>query len=82
MDNSACYLVSAILICLEYLWMGIFYRSEHRILFASFAIKSTFVVVEVALAIGFGVCGRHVDQRNASAVLEWGMPPSCIVSSV
>ena len=82
MDNSACYLVSAILICLEYLWMGIFYRSEHRILFASFAIKSTFVVVEVALAIAFGVCGRHVDQRNASAVLEWGMPPFCIVSSV
>ena len=53
--------------------MGIFYRSEHRILFASFAIKSTFVVVEVALAIAFGVCGRHIPQRNASAILEWGM---------
>lgn len=82
MDYSACYLVSAILICIEYLWLGIFYRSEHRILFASFAIKSTFVVVEVALAIAFGVCGRHIAQRNASAILEWGMPPSRIVSLV
>ena len=82
MDYSACYLVSAILICIEYLWLGIFYRSAHRILFASFAIKSTFVVVEVALAIAFGVCGRHVAQRNASAILEWGMSPSLIASLV
>ena len=73
MDYSAGYLVSSILICAEYLWLGIFYRSEHRILFASFAIKSTFVVVEVALAIAFGVCGRHRSQRDAAAILEWGM---------
>lgn len=44
-------------------------------MFASFAIKSTFVVVEVALAIAFGVCGRHVSTRNAAAILEWGMLP-------
>lgn len=67
------YLISAIFICLEYLRLGIFYRGQHRILFASFWIKLSFIVIEVALAIGFGVCHQHPDRRNASAVLEWGM---------
>ncbi|KAF9886210.1 Protein sfk1 [Aspergillus nanangensis] len=66
------YLISAILICAEYLRIGIFYRSDHRILLASFIIKATFVVVEIALAIGFGVCGgKGPEKRNAAAVLEW-----------
>ncbi|KAJ9212262.1 hypothetical protein DTO166G4_6206 [Paecilomyces variotii] len=65
------YLISAIFICLEYLRLGIFYRGQHRILFASFWIKLSFIVIEVALAIGFGVCHQHPDRRNASAVLEW-----------
>ncbi|KAI9039084.1 Frag1/DRAM/Sfk1 family protein [Aspergillus affinis] len=66
------YLVSAILICAEYLRLGIFYRSHHRVLIASFVIKASFVVVEVALAIAFGVLGRHYgSKRNAAAVLEW-----------
>ncbi|KAH8422913.1 Frag1/DRAM/Sfk1 family protein [Aspergillus melleus] len=69
------YLVSAILICAEYLRLGIFYRSHHRVLFASFVIKGCFVVVEIALAIAFGVLGRHNgSKRNAAAVLEWGKP--------
>lgn len=67
------YLISAILICGEYLRMGIFYRSQHRILIASFIIKASFVVIEVALAIAFGVCGRHVHTRNAAAILEWAI---------
>lgn len=68
-------MVSAILICAEYLRLGIFYRSQHIILIISFAIKSSFVVIEIALAIGFGVCQKRTapEQRNASAVLEWGM---------
>ena len=68
-------MVSAILICAEYLRLGLFYRSQHRILLVSFVIKSSFVVIEVALAIGFGVCMKSniPEQKNASAVLEWGM---------
>lgn len=65
------YLISALLICAEYLRMGIFYRSQHRILITSFIIKAGFVVVEVALAIAFGVCGRKPHTRNAGAILEW-----------
>lgn len=53
--------------------MGLFYRSQHRILFSSFVVKAIFVVVEVALAIAFGVCGRHLRTRNAAAILEWSM---------
>lgn len=70
------YIISAILICAEYLRLGIFYRSQHRILFASFVMKATFIVVEIALAIAFGVTGRHKNQRNVSSVLEWGMSMS------
>ncbi|KAL4975760.1 Frag1/DRAM/Sfk1 family-domain-containing protein [Aspergillus desertorum] len=66
------YLVSAILICIEYFRIGIFYRAHHRVLLASFAIKAFFIVVEVALAIAFGICGWHrPHHRNAAAVLEW-----------
>lgn len=77
-DRSAIrvgYLVSAILICAEYLRLGIFYRSQHKILLASFVIKASFIIIEIALAIGFGVCGKGTSSklRNASAILEWGM---------
>ncbi|KAI9923637.1 hypothetical protein MW887_008457 [Aspergillus wentii] len=67
------YVISAIFICAEYLRLGLFYRSQHKILFASFVIKMCFVVIEVALAIAFGVCGKHQDKRNAAAVLEWAI---------
>lgn len=68
-----CYLISALLICAEYLRLGIFYRSQHRILMVSFAIKLSFVIIEVGLAIAFGVCGQSNKKnlRNPSAVLEW-----------
>ncbi|OJJ89537.1 Frag1/DRAM/Sfk1 family protein [Aspergillus glaucus CBS 516.65] len=65
------YIISAILICAEYLRLGIFYRSQHRVLFASFVMKLTFIVVEIALAIAFGVTGKHKNQMNVSSVLEW-----------
>ncbi|THC98203.1 hypothetical protein EYZ11_002285 [Aspergillus tanneri] len=64
------YLISAILICAEYLRLGIFYRSQHRVLLASFVIKACFVVVEIALAIAFGVLPSR-GHRNAAAVIEW-----------
>ncbi|KAJ5408318.1 hypothetical protein N7509_002201 [Penicillium cosmopolitanum] len=67
------YIISAILICAEYLWIGIFYRSQHRILLASFIIKLAFIIIEVGLAIGFGVCmnAKTTHKKNIGAVLEW-----------
>lgn len=67
------YVVSAILVCIEYLRIGIFYRREHRVLLVSFFIKLVFVIVELALAIGFGVCigSNQSSKQNPGAVLEW-----------
>jgi hypothetical protein len=69
---SAGYVVSAVLICAEYLRIGIFYRREHRVLLASFFIKLAFIIIEVGLAIGFGICmsGKGGSQ-NTGAILEW-----------
>ncbi|KAM0558441.1 hypothetical protein ACHAPJ_004631 [Fusarium lateritium] len=63
------YLISAVFICWEYQRLGINYR-EHRVLRLSFWVKLTFILVELALIIAFGVCSR-LDHRNAAAVLEW-----------
>ena len=69
---SAGYLISAIFICLEYLRLGIFYRSQHRVLIAAFIIKLSFIIIEGALAIGFGVCAKALEgKRDTAAVLEW-----------
>ncbi|RDL41320.1 uncharacterized protein BP5553_01299 [Venustampulla echinocandica] len=43
---------------------------QHRVLRISFWIKLTFILVEVALAVAFGVCNRK-KEYNAAAVLEW-----------
>jgi D-alanyl-lipoteichoic acid acyltransferase DltB (MBOAT superfamily) len=43
---------------------------EHRVLRISFWVKLTFILVEVALIIAFGVTSR-IKQRNAAAILEW-----------
>lgn len=72
-SNSVGYMISAILICAEYLRLGIFYRSQHRILLASFVIKLAFVITELGLAIGFGVCmgSQKLSLKNPGAILEW-----------
>ncbi|KAJ5894384.1 Frag1/DRAM/Sfk1 family-domain-containing protein [Penicillium taxi] len=67
----AAYLISAIFICAEYLRIGIFYRAQHRCLLVSFWIKVAFIIIEIALAIGFAVCMKRAEKRNASAILEW-----------
>ena len=60
------------MICLEYLRLGIFYRSQHRVLIAAFVIKLAFIIVEGALAIGFGVCSKSLKgKRDTAAILEW-----------
>ncbi|KAI0810702.1 hypothetical protein GGR55DRAFT_122763 [Xylaria sp. FL0064] len=63
------YLISAIMICIEFLLLGRKYR-QHRILRMSFWVKVVFVIVELALAIGFGVLSRRHDYNHA-AILEW-----------
>ncbi|OQE14222.1 hypothetical protein PENSTE_c037G09962 [Penicillium steckii] len=67
------YIISAILICAEYLWIGIFYRNQHRILLASFIIKLGFIIIEIGLAIGFGICmnSSNKAKKNPGAILEW-----------
>jgi len=65
------YLLSAIFICLEYWRLGVYYRNQHMILFVSFWVKVVFVVVEIGLAIAFGICNRTSKRANSAAVLEW-----------
>jgi zinc transporter ZupT len=65
------YVVSAIFVCAEYQRLGIHYR-EHSILRRSFWIKLAFILIEIGLAIGFGVTlrsGHH--HRNTAGILEW-----------
>ncbi|TAQ85873.1 hypothetical protein B7494_g5826 [Chlorociboria aeruginascens] len=65
------YVISAVFICWEYQRLGIHFR-QHRILRMSFWIKLSFILVEVILAIAFGVTNfRH--SYNAAAVLEWAV---------
>lgn len=65
------YIVSAIFVCAEYQRLGIHYR-EHRILRISFWIKLAFIIIEIGLAIGFGVSLKSGDRsRNTAGILEW-----------
>lgn len=75
------YVISAICVCAEYALLGLFHRRRehalgleshkgHRILLTSFAVKLFFIVVELALAISFGVT-EYVGMYNISAILEW-----------
>ncbi|KAK4561079.1 hypothetical protein LTR86_005034 [Recurvomyces mirabilis] len=63
------YIISAIFICAEYQRLGIHFR-QHRILRISFWIKLTFIFIELALAIAFGVL-QYQQHYNKSAILEW-----------
>ncbi|RAL58967.1 hypothetical protein DID88_009258 [Monilinia fructigena] len=63
------YILSAIFICWEYQRLGIHYR-QHRVLRISFWVKLTFIIVELGMAIGFGICNRK-SWWNTAAILEW-----------
>jgi len=65
------YVISAIFICWEYQRLGIHFR-QHRILRISFWIKLAFILIEVVLAIAFGVCNFR-DKWDEAAVLEWAI---------
>ena len=63
------YVLSAIFVCAEYQRLGRQHR-QHRVLRVSFWIKLIFIVVEIALAIVFGV-SQEKGNRNLAAVVEW-----------
>ncbi|KAI9844072.1 MAG: hypothetical protein M1838_002328 [Thelocarpon superellum] len=63
------YVISAICITWEYQRLGVKYRA-HTILRLSFWIKLVFIVLEIILAIAFGVC-LYKKNSNPGAVLEW-----------
>jgi len=65
------FVVSAVFICWEYQRLGIHFR-QHFVLRLSFWIKLVFILVEVVLAIAFGVCNFR-KIYNAAAVLEWAI---------
>ncbi|KAK2738270.1 hypothetical protein FQN57_007133 [Myotisia sp. PD_48] len=68
--NGGGYLLSAIFVCAEYYRLGIHYK-EHRVLVLSFWVKLAFIIVELSLAIAFGVTGRGQNRKNQAAVIEW-----------
>lgn len=45
---------------------------QHRILRNSFWVKLTFILIEIVLAIAFGVCNFR-NQYNAAGILEWAI---------
>ncbi|KAK4995879.1 hypothetical protein LTR66_004389 [Elasticomyces elasticus] len=63
------YIISAVFICAEYQRLGIKWR-DHSVLRNSFWIKLTFIFVELALAIAFGV-SQLKGNTNIAAILEW-----------
>jgi len=63
------YVICAVFVCAEYQRLGIHFR-EYRVLRISFWMKLTFIIVEVALAIAFGVLNR-TKHWNGAAIVEW-----------
>lgn len=63
------YVISAVFICAEYQRLGIHFR-DHRILRSSFWMKLAFIIIELALAVAFGVT-QYQSHYNVSAILEW-----------
>lgn len=70
---SVGFLLSAALMCLDYIYLGIAHALRQPMLMTSFVIKSSFIVVELALIIVFRITEHtHYQQNNTAATLEWG----------
>ncbi|KAJ5497910.1 hypothetical protein LT330_002804 [Penicillium expansum] len=66
------FLLSAALMCLDYIYLGIAHALRQPMLMTSFVIKSSFIVVELALIIVFRITEHtHYQQNNTAATLEW-----------
>lgn len=59
---------------MEFFYYRISEKTYNQALVTSFAIKSSFVIVELAFIFAFRVVAGMGgdDQKNAAAVLEWG----------
>lgn len=69
------YLIGAATICIDYFYLMTLYGAERRILFASFFIKISFIIIELAFILPFRImAGMHHAEKNAAAILEWSMP--------
>lgn len=62
------YVMSAIFLCAEYQRLGIKYR-QHSVLRISFWIKLAFILIEIGLAVAFGILSAKA--RNIGAIVEW-----------
>ncbi|KAK7536662.1 putative FK506 suppressor Sfk1 [Phyllosticta citricarpa] len=62
------YIISAIAICVEYQRLGVHHR--RTILHVSFWMKIGFIIIELGLAIAFGVMNQQ-NRYNMAAILEW-----------
>ena len=65
------YVLAAIFVCWEFQRLGRKYR-QHRLLRISFWVKLAFILVEIALAVVFGVCTR-TGYKNVAAIVEWAI---------
>jgi len=63
------YVICAFFVCAEYNRLGARF-TQFRILRLSFWIKVAFIVIELALAIAFGILNRK-KMWNTAAVVEW-----------
>lgn len=59
---------------LDYIYLGIAHALREPMLLTSFAIKVSFIVIELTLIIVFRITEHtHYNQNNMAATLEWGM---------
>lgn len=69
-------MVSAALMCLDYMHMGIAHALREIMLLTSFMIKLSFIVIELSLIIAFRVTEHtHYNENNVAATLEWSTSP-------
>lgn len=74
------YLVSAAVICIDYFYLGKSNRVNKRMLMASFVIKLSFVIVELAFILAFRItAAQGTIEKNTAAILEWGMLASLVL---
>ncbi|KAJ5574000.1 uncharacterized protein N7459_008427 [Penicillium hispanicum] len=66
------YLISAAVICVDYFYLTISHGLHQRMLIASFMIKLSFVIIELAFILAFRITARgSYIHKDTAAVLEW-----------
>lgn len=66
------HMVSAALMCLDYMHIGIAHALQEFMLMTSFVIKISFIIIELSLIIAFRITEHtHYNENNMAATLEW-----------